>query len=591
MGKMRIRSTSRKKMSLMGIDGSLWADSSRRWRDGDVEGVPNIADSISFFRLNIFYVCVVFVLLVFLARLFVLTIVAGDKNRQLAEGNRIRLVEVEAERGQIFDRYGRVLAISETYFVLKKGDSEREITFDEAQKLEDQGLAGEYFIGDEGKIERRVRRKYALGEAAAHVLGYTSVVQEEERANQVDLALTNARGRLGIEASYDQFLTGRVGKRLIEIDAVGSNVAVLGEKESVRGRNIHTTLDGDLQRVAYEALRKYARDSQSNRGAIVIANPNTGEVLGLVSFPSFDPMDIGRSVSNQDNPFFNRAVLGSYPPGSVFKINSALAGLESGQVDANWEVDDVGRFELGGQIFSNWYFNQYGKTDGLIKMERAIKRSNDVYFYRLGEKVGLDTLRQMAIKLGFGQKTGIDLPSEALGLVPDGVWKRVAIGDEWYLGDTMHLAIGQGYMLTTPVQVMGMTSYVASGKLTKPFIVNKIESGLDASEISIGLKIGGEGLAREDSLNLVRAGMVGACESGGTGAPFFRADYKIACKTGTAEEAGGKPHAWFTVYGPVGNPQIVMTVLVERGGEGSAVAAPVAKEVFDWWMVNRVNTR
>jgi penicillin-binding protein 2 len=382
-------------------------------------------------------------------------------------------------------------------------------------------------------------------------------------------------------------LTGKVGKRLIEVDVVGSNVAVLGEEEPVDGRKVDTTLDAGLQAKAYDALKKYAEESGGKRGALIAQNPNTGEVLALVSYPSFDPTDIGRAVTDKNNPFFNRVVQGNYPPGSVFKITSALAGLASGKIDANWEVDDVGAFELGGERFSNWYFNQYGKKEGMVKIEKAIARSNDTYFYKLGEEIGLDALRKTAIALGFGQKTGIDLPDEALGLVPDGVWKQASIGDNWYLGDTMHLTIGQGYMLTTPIQVNGMTSYVASGKLTKPYIVSKIESGVDAGEISFGSTFLGENVASGQNLQIVRDGMKKACETGGTGAPFFRASYKVACKTGTAEEAGGKPHAWFTVFAPAENPQIALTVLVERGGEGSAVAAPVAKEVLDWWTENR----
>lgn len=569
------------------MDSSIWSDSTKRWRGGDIECGPYISAAISFFRLNLFYACVVFVLLIFLGRLFVLTVVLGNENKELAEGNRIKLVEVEAERGQIYDRNGQVLAKSETYFVLVKGGNVQEIGRDEANRLESQGLAGQYFEGEGGKIEQRVRRKYALGEVAAHILGYTSVVQEEEKKDGEDLAITNARGRLGIEASYDQFLQGRVGKKLIEVDAVGQEVSILGEEAAVSGRNVYTAIDGELQKISYESLKKYSENSGSKRGAIIIENPNTGEVLALVSYPAFDPMDIGRYVSKPNNPFFNRVVQGNYPPGSVFKINSALAGLESGLVDAGWEVDDVGRFELGGEVFSNWYFNQYGKVEGLIKMEKAIARSNDTYFYKLGEKIGLDALRQMAIKLGFGQKTGIDLPQEALGLVPDGVWKRSTIGDEWYLGDTMHLTIGQGYMLTTPAQVNGMTSFIASGVFAKPYIVKRIESWPDGAEISFGEKISGEGLVRNESLELVRSGMENACKTGGTGTPFFVAEYRVACKTGTAEEAGGKPHAWFTVYGPFDAPQIAMTVVVERGGEGSVVAAPVAKEIFDWWIENR----
>lgn len=578
---------SSKKINLMGIDSSLWGDSDMRWRKGDIEGVIRMPREMSFFRLYFFYVLVFAVLLTFLARLFVLTIVDGSENRELAENNRVKLVEVEAERGKIIDRFGKPLSYSQTVYILKKGDMESELSSEDAGRMEASGLAGEYFEGVEGKIIKKVRRRSTLGEAASHVLGYTSVVQAEEKERDRITELTNARGRLGLEQMYNLFLSGTVGKRLIEVDAGGSSVSILGEQEMQAGRSIVTGLDGDLQKVVFEALSKYAQESGSFKGAAVVQNPTTGEILALASYPSFNPEDIGRSVTDKNNPFFNRALSGNYPPGSIFKVVTALAALESGTVKRDEEIEDVGQFEFGGERFSNWYYNQYGKTDGLVKMERAIARSNDTYFFRVGQKINLDTLRSVAIKLGFGQKTGIDLPDEAYGLVPDGVWKQSAVGDSWYTGDTMHLMIGQGFMLVTPLQINAATAYVASGLLTKPYIVSKIESGLGAGEISFEPKIVGENIIGEDSLKVVRQGMKKACEIGGTGAPFFRASYKVGCKTGTAEEAGGKPHAWFTIFAPFEKPQIAMTVIVERGGEGSAVAAPVAKEVVDWWFQNR----
>lgn len=584
---MKNNKSSSRRINLLGIDSSLWGDRNLRWRRGDIESGEKIPNEMSFFRLNFFYVGVFAILLIFLARLFVLTIVAGDQNRELAENNRVKLVEVEAERGQILDREGVPLAYSQTVFVLKRGSIEKEISKEDAERLMAAGLAGEYFEGSEGTILRTVRRDSVLGEAASHVLGYTSVVQEEEKKRDETLGVVNARGRLGLESTYDSFLLGRPGKRLIEVDALGRNVSVLGEERSQKGRDITVTLDRDLQRVAYESLKKYTDRTGSKKGAIVIENPSTGEVLALASSPSFDPEDIGRAVADKNLPFFNRATQGNYPPGSVFKIVTALAGLESGSVTRDDEVEDVGQFEFGGERFSNWFYNEYGKTDGFIKIERAIARSNDIFFFKLGQKMGLDPLREMAKKLGFGQKTGIDLPEEAFGLVPDEVWKKSAVGDSWYTGDTMHLSIGQGFMLTTPVQVNAMTSYVASGKLTKPFIVSKIEGGLDAGEINFEPKIIGENLVKSENLDLVRAGMKAACETGGTGAPFFNAKYRVACKTGTAEELGGESHAWFTLYAPVESPKIAMTVVVEHGGQGSAIAAPVAKEVMDWWMANR----
>lgn len=577
----------KKKLFLPGIEGSLWRESSHKWRGGDLENMGEVENVISQGRFYLFRLVIFLILLVFLARLFGLTIISGAKNRELSEGNRVKLTEVEAERGKILDRFGKTIAYSARQFYLLKGETKSEISQEVAKQLERDGRASEDFEGDAGTIAVQVNRKYPLGEAAAHVLGYTSVAQEEEVNRDRTISTVNSVGRLGLENTYNNFLQGKLGKKLVEVDALGKNVSILGTQDAYLGRDLHATLDADLQKVSFEALKKYAQEAGSKKGAVIAQDPATGEVLALASSPSFDPEDIGRSVTDVNKPFFNRAVQGNFPPGSVFKITAAIAGLESGTITKDSEFEDVGQFELGGERFSNWFFNQYGKTDGVIKIERAITRSNDIYFYRMAEKMGLEPIRQTAMKLGFGQKTGIDLPDEGYGLVPDEVWKKSAVGDNWYTGDTLHIAIGQGFVLTTPMQINQMTSYVASGKLTKPYLVSKVDAGLEGGEIAFESKVLAENLFSQANLNLIRSGMKGACQAGGTGAPFFRASYKVACKTGTAEEVGGKPHAWFTVFAPADKPKIAMTVLVERGGEGSAVAAPVAKEVLDWWMTNR----
>ncbi|MEK7581612.1 MAG: penicillin-binding transpeptidase domain-containing protein [Patescibacteria group bacterium] len=584
---IHVRGRRRINENMFGAESSIWQEKTSKWRKGDLEDDGYVAGGLSLSRIYFFYLVSFLILLVFVARLFVLTVVAGARNRELADNNRVKLVEFEAGRGKIFDRRGDELASSKIAYFLKKDDKEREITETDAQNLEKGGRAGEYFEGVDGKVMREVLRKYNLGEAGAHVLGYTSVVQVEEKEQDKSLSTTNAMGRLGIEDTYDSFLLGKPGRRLVEVDAEGKNVSILGVEEARSGRDVYSTIDGGLQKVAYDSLKKYSDLATSKKGAVVVENPNTGEILALASAPSFDPEDIGRAVTDKNLPFFNRVVQGNYPPGSVFKIVSALAGLESGKVDANTEFDDTGSIKVGGQTFSNWFYLEYGKTDGLIKMKRAIARSNDVFFYKLGQEIGVDTIKQMAVKLGYGQKTAIDLPDESFGLVPDEVWKKAGIGESWFLGDTLHLAIGQGFMLTTPIQVNKITSYIASGKLTKPYLVSKINGGDGASEIKFEPKVVGENLVSQEHLDLVRAGMEGACEAGGTGAPFFNAKYRVACKTGTAEELGGSSHAWFTVYAPADKPEIALTVLVERGGQGSAVSAPVAKEILDWWFANR----
>src|SRR3989344_1412249 len=561
----------------------LW---SRQDSFEEVGLVDNQTRKIGANRLFVFYIASFIILLIFLGRLFHLTVIAGSENRDLAEGNRIKLVEREAHRGIIYDRRGNVLARSGMVYWLVKNGEVKWITREQAEELEREGLASENFEGDLGIIRLEVKREYLLGEVAAHVLGYTSEVQEGDLKENGSLSLVQSIGRLGLEQNYNNFLTGKVGKKIIEVDTFGKKVSILGEKEYVSGQDIQTTLDGQLQEKVYEALNKQAGMVATKKGAVVVQNPNTGEVLALVSVPSFNPEDIGKSVADLEKPFFNRVTQGSYPPGSVFKIVTALAGLESGQIDQNTEIEDVGEFELGGSKFSNWFFNKYGKTDGVIKIQKAIARSNDIFFYRVAERIGLKTLRDMAKNLGLGQKTGIDLPTEVVGLVPDEVWKQSAYGDNWYLGDTMHLGIGQGFLLTTPIQMNVVTSFLATGKLTKPYLVSKIsdENG-ELAEFST--KVLGENIVEVNNLQLVRAGMKDACKLGGTGAPFFNAKYEVGCKTGTAEKELGNPHAWFTVFAPFENPQIALTVIIEDGGEGSSVAAPVAKEIVDWWMANR----
>lgn len=523
--------------------------------------------------------------LIFLGRLFQLTIVLGSENRELSENNRVRLVEVPAVRGKIVDRNGKSLVESrEIFYLIKNGESTK-ISREQAADLEKQGLAGEIFEGDLGKIEAEIKRDYILGEAASHVLGYISIFQGTKEDTERGFSAGDVIGRLGLEDSYDNFLQGKEGKKLIEVDAVGNKVSVLGEELPEKGREIKTTIDGDLQKVVFEVLKKHADQAGSHRGAVVVEDPQSGAVLGLASVPSYDPSDVGRFVTSENKPFFNRVIQGNYPPGSVFKIVSALAGLESQSVNRDTEIEDVGEFTLGGVKFSNWYFNNYGKKDGNVNVEKAIARSNDIYFYRLAQKTGLEVIRKMAIKFGFGQKSGIDLPGESFGLVPDEVWKRSALGESWFLGDTLHLAIGQGFMLATPMQISTMTSYMATGKLFKPYLVSQIGEG--EGSIKVDGKVIGENLTGRENYEAVRSGMKQACSPGGTAFPFFDAPYSVGCKTGTAEQSIGNPNAWFTVFAPFENSEISVTVLIEDGGEGSSVAAPAAREILDWWFVNR----
>lgn len=527
--------------------------------------------------LFVFYLVLAFVFFILVAKLFLLTIVDGEKNRILAEGNRIRLISIEAPRGEILDADGQMLAESWEVLKKKKGESEILILKEQADELIRKGLAGEGFEGDEGQILREIERRYSLSKASAHLLGYVSLVQADDLENSKNVSMGANVGRLGVEAVYESFLAGVDGKKLIEVSALGKKVSILGEQAPREGKSIQLSIKSDLQKRAYEALEKGAQKANTKRGAVIISNPENGQIMALASVPSFDPTDVGKSVSDQDKPFLNRAILGTYPPGSVFKIVTAIAGLESGSVNKDTEIEDVGEFSIGEFKFPNWYFLSYGRKEGILKIDRAIARSNDIFFYRIAEKTGLDSIRAMASKFGYGQKTGIDLPDEAFGLVPSVEWKKSAQNEDWFLGDTMHLGIGQGSMIVTPVQVNVVTSFMASGKLMKPYIVTKIgDQPIEPKEVS-GMFV------KKENFDLVREGMRQACAKGGTGWPFFEAKYTVGCKTGTAERGLGDPHAWFTAFAPFDNPQVAITVIIEDGGEGSSVAGPVAKEILDYY--------
>jgi penicillin-binding protein 2 len=301
---------------------------------------------------------------------------------------------------------------------------------------------------------------------------------------------------------------------------------------------------------------------------------------------------VHKYVKDKDKPLFNRALQGAYPPGSVFKPIVATAALEEKVVSPSDTITDNGYIEAGPIQFRNWLYTKYGRTDGQVDMLKGLQRSNDIYFYKLGEKVTYQHLRSWAEKFGLGQHSGIAL-ADVTGTVPSDFWKREKIGERWFLGDTYNMSIGQGYLLTTPIQIARATSVFANGgKLCKPQLLK-----LDAHENRLLLSSNKPDCKNmeleQQTLDVIREGMKRACEAGGTGWPFF--EFKIndermlvGCKTGTAESHGvdKHPHAWFTVFAPFDNPQIVLTVMVENGGEGSEVAAPIAKDVLTQFFTN-----
>lgn len=557
-------------------------------------------------RITLLYILLIGLFFLLLVRLFHLTIVKGAENRRLSESNRIRTAIIHAPRGIFKDRTGKPLVENiPAYRITGPCADEsncrlRLISQEEWQK------SGQKISA---LFEKDYLRHYLYSYELSHVFGYLNEITDEEIHNPLyqyqDYLFGDRIGRVGLESVYERRLRGVDGKELLEVDAQNNVLRHLGQVNPIPGEDIVLSLDESLQKTAYEALGE-------NPGAVIVTKTKTGEVLALVSTPSYDsnkiqegmtPSEYQELIKSSDQPLFNRAISGVYPPGSTFKLVAALAGLASGKITAQTTFEDTGILRIGEFSFGNWYFLQYGKTEGMVDFLRAIARSNDIYFYKVGETVGVDTLSEWGKRLGIGQKTGIELPGEAEGVMPDPVWRKKVRNEEWYLGDTYHLAIGQGDLQTTPLQVNRWTSVIASGGELCDFTLLKTNQ---EKCTNLGIK--------KENIALVKEGMRRACYRGddvpyqGTGWPFFdfsisnnndNKDHKryipVACKTGTAEfgDPDNKTHAWFTAFAPLpvkaaddtitGDPEIVVTVLLEKGGEGSTNAGPIAKKIFEEW--------
>ncbi|MDP3888871.1 MAG: penicillin-binding transpeptidase domain-containing protein [bacterium] len=532
-----------------------------------------------------FLYLILFVLFgVLLFRLFNLTLVSGAHNRELADGQRIRVHKIVAPRGVIFDRNGKALVRNVPVF--KKCTPLRqdfagqvkceEVSRDDALKMEVENK--------DSDLITEVGREYLYGEAMAHLLGYLGEATEGE-VRGGKWGVGSLVGRTGIEQQYEDQLSGQDGGELVEVDTHGVILRKIGRKEPVPGKNIFLSIDADLQKAAYDAL-------EGKKGAVVASDPNTGQVLALVSSPSFDPnvfapassrlrgaSERARKILNDQNlPMFNRAIGGAYPPGSTFKIVTTTAGLEEGKITPQTEIVDTGELVVGVFSFSNWYYTRSGKTEGSINVIRALARSTDTFFYKLGEMTGAPKIVDWAKKYGVGQISGIDLPGETAGQIPDP-------SHDWFLGNTYHLAIGQGALGLTVLQDNTMTNVVANGgKLCQPSVVmrsgkGEVESGKKDVRSEICEDIG----IKKETLDTIREGLKEVCSPGGTAGVFFNFVPQTACKTGTAEynDPSGNTHAWLTSYAPYDKPEISVTALVEAGGEGSVVAAPIAKKVME----------
>ncbi|HVZ66997.1 MAG TPA: penicillin-binding protein 2 [Patescibacteria group bacterium] len=543
------------------------------------------------------------------ARLFYVQVLRAGYYKDLSDSNRTRTEIVEAPRGIIYDRHNRPLVANSATFSIKKDGKEKEISQEEALKI----------MSDNGKVDSAVRRDYLYKSAFAHVLGYVGNLSEDESnmPDFKDYGLNDSVGKIGLEKEYESLLHGQNGKKLYEVDAQGNYMRELGTHDPIPGQSINTTLDLDVQLAAKEAMKNV------DKGAVVVSDVNDGGIMALYSKPSFDPnlfTHTGSKVYKPDGdytspvqvvmdsdkrPLLDRAIGGAYPPGSTFKLVAATAALEKGSIKKDTIIEDTGILKVGNFSFGNWYFLQYGRKEGPLDIVGAIKRSNDIFFYKSAESTGVDNISAWAKKFGMGERLGIDLPGELSGTVPTVEWKEKTIGEQWYLGDTYNYGIGQGYLLATPLQVNMMTDVFANrGTLYKPHLVQGQTKVLKKDFI------------KKENMDLVTQGMEEACETGGVAWPLFdfkvknpklkidNTDYfkdasagadmvrvKMGCKTGTAEtgDKDTNPHAWITVFAPFNKPEVAVTVLVENGGEGSSIAGPVARDVLKAYFEKKNN--
>lgn len=570
------------------------------------------------------YGAVVIVFLVLIARLVWLQLFQGDYYNSLAEGNRLRAIPLAAMRGVMYDRNGQILVGSRPSFMVTYVPTQGKMTDEEANKLSRLlNMPADKILEKAGKVknsyvptvlaqdltpdvvtkveERRNElpgisvdvqpiRYYPYDMMAAQIFGYVGQIDEDdmERLKGEDgVSNVTQIGRAGLESYYDDVLRGKDGSRQVEVDASGSPVMEVERKNPVQGHNIHLTLDLNLQ----TALEK-AMDAQIAQGigvsgiAAVAVDPNTGAVLAMASRPAYNPNWFTRGITesewkqingNPNHPMENRVIAGEYPPGSTFKLITGAAALELKKITPDEMIFDSGRHWLVDMR------NAGGEALGWINFTEALAKSDNVYFYELGRRVGIDKLAEYAKMFGMGKKTGIAMRGEAAGLVASEEYKEKNYHQDWYLGDTFNSAIGQGFQLVTPLQAAMIVSEVANGGIQyKPFIVSRIDN-LDGTPYKIfAPEQTGTLEVSKTTLDLIREGMRNVAEESGTAGSLFAGfPVQVAGKTGTAENFSGRDHGWFVAFAPYDHPRIVIAVLTEQGGFGVSSSGPIVRAMLE----------
>ncbi|MFH1175704.1 MAG: penicillin-binding protein 2 [bacterium] len=589
-------------------------------------------------------VFIILALLVFLGKTAYLQVIRGAIYQNEALENKIKKIPVEAPRGIIFSRDGRQLVSNSAVFDLaaaqktfpkseagrneiiknlkdlqgaySNGEALKEISdailnfnLDKSSLILYKDIPREIALAIEANSEkflgvevlRGISRFYIEKDIMAHILGYLGLVSKDDLKKGSQYLPTQVIGKSGVELVYEDLLKGELGVQLVETDSSGAKKENLALKEPEPGRDLIISIDFDLQKFIYNVLKIRAFESESDKACAVAMNPKNGEILALVNLPSFDNNvfsgninkgEYDKLILDKNKPLFNRVISGEYPPGSTIKPVVGIAALEENVVSRNTVIQDNGVITIVNQYNPGVVYNFFGwNRSGLGPMDifSAIAQSSDIFFYTAGggngdfSGLGVDKLNSYFKKFGMGEKLLIDLPGESAGLVPDPQWKKKIKNEDWFLGDTYHISIGQGDLLATPLQVAGWTAAIANGGvLMKPHLgIFEVEPNGDkkAVEAEVLRKLDLE----SKNLEIIKEAMRKSVLEG-SAKSLANLPVEIAGKTGTAEFGGqDQTHAWFTCFAPFNNPEIVLVILVEGGGGGSDVAVPIAKEILEFW--------
>ncbi len=583
---------------------------------------PNQDNRILFARLRYLQIIIILVLAGFSLRVWQITVARYSYYAELAERNQLRKITVYAPRGLITDREGRVLADNENSFSLdlyrdktvcaectineiaaglgfdrdellanleenKAVPSFRPVTLADRLTLQQVSwILARYREYPELDITESPKRHYRYGALGSHIIGYVGRISPEELSSP---SYQHAKpghsvGKNGVEKTYNSHLMGEDGVRTVLVDSVGRIQEELKFKQPSKGSDITLSADIDLQKIAEQELGDRA-------GAVVALDPVSGEILALASMPGFDPNNFSSGISQKqwsdlindpDKPLLNRATGSVYSPGSLFKVILAVAGLETGLINESTTVYCSGSITLYGRPF------RCTSSHGAVSLKEALQHSCNIYFYLLGQQMGIDRIAEFSKKFGLGSPTGIDLPNEVSGLVPSSEWKKRVLGEPWYAGETISVAIGQGRINATPLQIARAVGIIATGKIPPIHIVKNPSPSRDEAPIpEVGFS--------PENLEAVRKGMWSAVNEWGTGRRAKVDGFNVCGKTGTAQLISREVretlsdaakerfthNAWFAGFAPLENPEIVVAVIVQSGGGGGASAAPIAGKIFD----------